>query len=308
MPETSSLDLFGRFRNGELQTEYLLHCMQKRSKISFAIVAFLFLVWSFTETVAFKLSNDNDSVGGWNSKVLGLFAAVSFLLTFLAIITLIILCLSYFTPNKYQHIYSYCQVSFIIMINLIYIVKIFRYIYVGTPNCLQYNLTELITDNLPSTISVSASDLDVLKHLVSLANLPPTCPSERSFLSNASYQVVVMMSFCPQLIMAILYEPRLYLILLFHLFTSAFVCYLIRSSLYWLLPMLLTFIVLWFLLAELHFQRVQGFLNQRKIRQLLEENERNADANHAMELRSMIGNVAHDLKTVSTPSCTLVPL
>eukprot|EP01040_Poterioochromonas_malhamensis_P012786 gene12786-14014_t len=221
MPETSSLDPFGRFRNGELQTEYLLHCMQKRSKISFAIVAFLFLVWSFTETLAFKFSNDSEGVGNWNSRVLGLFAVVSFLLTFIAIITLIILCLSYFTPNKYQHIYAYCQVSFIIIINVLYIVKILRYIYIGTPNCLQYNIPQLITDNLPST--VSPSDLDVLKHLLSIARLPPTCPSEKSFLSNASYQVVIMMSFCPQLIMAILYEPRLYLILTFHLLTSVLI-------------------------------------------------------------------------------------
>eukprot|EP01040_Poterioochromonas_malhamensis_P005101 gene5101-biopygen855 len=48
---------------------------------------------------------------------------------------------------------------------------------------------------------------------------------------------------------------------------------------------------------QIHFQRVQSFLHQRKVQQLLEENQKNADANHAMEMRHMISNIAHDLKT-----------
>jgi hypothetical protein len=42
----------------------------------------------------------------------------------------------------------------------------------------------------------------------------------------------------------------------------------------------------------------QFFLCQR-YKQLLDENERSSNEHHATELRQMIGNVAHDLKTVS---------
>eukprot|EP00599_Poterioochromonas_sp_BG-1_P016460 CAMPEP_0173166108 /NCGR_PEP_ID=MMETSP1105-20130129/21808_1 /TAXON_ID=2985 /ORGANISM="Ochromonas sp., Strain BG-1" /LENGTH=141 /DNA_ID=CAMNT_0014087269 /DNA_START=514 /DNA_END=937 /DNA_ORIENTATION=- len=51
------------------------------------------------------------------------------------------------------------------------------------------------------------------------------------------------------------------------------------------------------LLYELHLQRVQSFLNHRQLQLILTERERNADAVHAMEMRHMIGNIAHDLKT-----------
>jgi hypothetical protein len=43
------------------------------------------------------------------------------------------------------------------------------------------------------------------------------------------------------------------------------------------------------------------FFLYEQMKQTLAENERKADEIHANEMRHMIGNVAHDLKTVSFP-------
>ena len=52
-------------------------------------------------------------------------------------------------------------------------------------------------------------------------------------------------------------------------------------------------------------QSVHCFLLAQSQQNLIEENERLAAETHANELRSMIGNVAHDLKTVSLSSLCL---
>ena len=45
-------------------------------------------------------------------------------------------------------------------------------------------------------------------------------------------------------------------------------------------------------------QTLSLFLVNQSQKRLLDDNERLAEENHAKELRHMIGNVAHDLKTV----------
>jgi hypothetical protein len=52
------------------------------------------------------------------------------------------------------------------------------------------------------------------------------------------------------------------------------------------------------LLIDLHIHNVAAFLTNHQLREMLLEKERNADKQAAEEMRHMIGNVAHDLKTV----------
>ncbi len=63
----------------------------------------------------------------------------------------------------------------------------------------------------------------------------------------------------------------------------------------------LTFVVTMVIDTQVH--KVQMFLTTRKLGGILEENERMALHNHAQEMRHMIANVAHDLKTVSFGYC-----
>ena len=57
-----------------------------------------------------------------------------------------------------------------------------------------------------------------------------------------------------------------------------------------------------FAVVDVQIRNILLFLTNRKLKEILEENERMADAMHAEEMRHMIGNVAHDLKTVSCTS------
>jgi hypothetical protein len=53
------------------------------------------------------------------------------------------------------------------------------------------------------------------------------------------------------------------------------------------------------LLIDTEIRKLQTFLLTKDLKETLAENERMADENHANEMRHMIANVAHDLKTVS---------
>jgi hypothetical protein len=52
------------------------------------------------------------------------------------------------------------------------------------------------------------------------------------------------------------------------------------------------------LFLDLHIHNMAAFLTNDQLRRILEEKERNADKLASQEMRHMIGNVAHDLKTV----------
>jgi cellobiose-specific phosphotransferase system component IIA len=62
--------------------------------------------------------------------------------------------------------------------------------------------------------------------------------------------------------------------------------------------------VLWaigtvFLIVDLQIARIKSFLLFLRLNDLIEENDRLAKEFHSSEMRFLIANVAHDLKTVS---------
>ena len=56
------------------------------------------------------------------------------------------------------------------------------------------------------------------------------------------------------------------------------------------------------MIRDVQLRNITIFFTQRRLKEALLENEKMQEANHANEMRSMIGNVAHDLKTVSRSS------
>ena len=70
-------------------------------------------------------------------------------------------------------------------------------------------------------------------------------------------------------------------------------------DMYSLVVVIIVFISMICLVLDCQLVNVHTFLTYRRIHELLQENERMAEENQSNELRSMIGNVAHDLKTVS---------
>ena len=61
-------------------------------------------------------------------------------------------------------------------------------------------------------------------------------------------------------------------------------------------------IMSFFVIRDVQLRNITIFFTQRRLKEALLENEKMQEANHANEMRSMIGNVAHDLKTVSRSS------
>lgn len=261
----------------------------------------MILAWAIAETIASTWLY-KEGLEAHNREEIECFGIISLILSLIGLGTCSFLCYSSIRGRSDDSLLpSYLQVVFVISISLLFILKTIKHIHLGSPPCLptQLNLQKLITDSLPSNIPLA--QLEMIDNLLAIANLPPQCPPDNSIVSLISYEMILVMSFCPQILMAILFEPRLYLLLGCHLPTAGLVCYSIYSSYYALVPVSIAFIIIAFLLADLHYQRIQGFLDQRKMKQLLNENEKNADINHATEMRHMIGNVAHDLKTVSQP-------
>ena len=73
---------------------------------------------------------------------------------------------------------------------------------------------------------------------------------------------------------------------------------LLYYDLYDSVPLFVSFVPMFGLLYENQRQTISVYLLTQNQKNLLEENERLAAETHANELRHMIGNVAHDLKTV----------
>lgn len=289
----SQLDYFGRFKDPILQKEFILSCMRQRSNLSYALLTLMILGWAIAENVAATWYNDTNGLTT-SEEAYGIF---SLFFTTIGLLICATLCLPPFWNSFWQDhlVYSYLQAIFLVSINAVFLVKMIKEIDIGTTECVPRQVVTLFRNSLPANLPSNQQIL--LNHLIQTLKLYP-CPPDDSFFSIVSYEKILVMSFCPQLLMAVIYEPRLYLVLACHITTGAFMLYSIYTSFFSILQVLIVFLIIAVLLTELHLQRVQSFLNQRKVQQLLEDNERNADENHAMEMRSMIGNVAHDLKTV----------
>ena len=95
---------------------------------------------------------------------------------------------------------------------------------------------------------------------------------------------------------------------------SVMVCTVKLGIAGYMTPMLIVYLLLSMIsFYDLQRQSYIMFLINQKLRDTLAENERIADEMHASEMRSMIANVAHDLKTVSchgpvplTPLCDVI--
>lgn len=302
---------YGCFKDSALQSEYILSCVHQKSPPSYLLLTFLILGWSVAETVASTWFNYNELVT--EDLALGTFSLFLFVIAFILSFFLSsdylcnsrsVMSSSLDEPeltNRRQQLlfHSHLQVGFIVILNFLFFLKIVMRIqcdYACIPDNL--DLLPVLTERLlPLTNSTNASNFtETLQTTVHSM----TCISSKNYSRISSIQTILLMSICPQLLIAILYEPRIYLVLACHLTSTILLVVATTSSLYVTLPLILSAIVTSVLLYELHFQRIQSFLNHRRLQQILRTNEKNADAIHAMEMRHMIGNVAHDLKTVST--------
>eukprot|EP01040_Poterioochromonas_malhamensis_P006451 gene6451-6949_t len=196
----TSLDVIGRFRNVELQNEYLRYCMGQRSKLSYPIITMMILAWAIAETIASTWLY-KEGLEAHNREEIECFGIISLILSLIGLGTCSFLCYSSIRGRSDDSLLpSYLQSTFHLKDHKTYSPRITAL----SPNTTQ--LQKLITDSLPSNIPLA--QLEIIDNLLAIANLPPQCPPDNSIVSLISYEMILVMSFCPQILMAILFEPR----------------------------------------------------------------------------------------------------
>lgn len=291
--EDTSLDYFGRFRNVELQKAYILSCLKQKSPLSFVSLTALITGWAIAETTA-ALS----LYSGEGNKELGFaissFVSIGLCLFFCLCIYVLSRRKNHVTHSeKIQYYHSYLQVCFILSVTWLFILKLIEQNVFQAASCIPRFRTQI------STTTTTTSTTTTYPPATNFS--PPTfknCAQPDSFEAIVSFPMIIMLSFSPFLMMVILYEPRLYLLLACEVVLGPLMVYSMQSVIYNTIPVIILLCIVAVLLIELHFQRTNTFLSNRRLQTVLEEREKNADAIHATEMRHMIGNVAHDLKTV----------
>jgi hypothetical protein len=282
-----SLDYLGRFSNQTLQNEFVLDCLNRKSPHLFAVVSFLLFIWLATDIYVSSTYYPNDVV----------YQALQFASTCFLILSFGLGIRIYFhsrrnLPDKHH---SFIQVAFILSINIVFVLRLLEQSVYGVRACapeelhVKVSTTESLTLQINQTYSLS--DMSNTHSLIE-ANLPP-CPPKL-----LSIQMKLVMSTIPFLLMVILYEPRLCFIFLCIIDVAILFIYLLLDSYQNYLPVMVAGGVFLLLFYDLHHQRIRAFLANRRMKAMLRERERNEEINHATEMRHMIGNIAHDLKTV----------
>ncbi len=227
----TSLDCLGQFSNETLHEEYIIYWTNKRSRFSFVVATVLVLSWAIVETIGTTWYYNNFNV---NEERVNVFYAVFSLILWsisLGLCTILFFSLLNF---KNPFIYSYLQLVVILSMNIIFILKAIRHIHLGSP-C-SPNITSLSPDT--------------------------DCPTNETFLSLINYRSVFTMCYSFQVLSAILYELRLYIVLGCHIITSAALLYSANSAIVTNLPAIIGFLMIGLVLIELHLQRIKGFLNK----------------------------------------------
>ncbi len=282
----TSLDWFGRFKNASIQEEFVLYSIEQRSKFSFLVITIILLLWLIGASIYSTWFSDTYS--GNDQVVNEIYGILCLALTGISLILSVVVSMSLFN-FKNRLIYSYLQTAYLLSITCVFLLKGIQFLQIPPPACAASNQAMPLFPPAP---------YQVAQRLMQSEDTAQACPSADNVSSLCSYQAVLIMLSIFQMLTPILFEPRVFLLVICDVSTGALMLYTYYNSIYTLVPFLTTFLSIILLIIQLHLQRVQTFLHKRDLKGLLEENERNADANHAMEMRHMIGNVAHDLKTV----------
>jgi len=119
---------------------------------------------------------------------------------------------------------------------------------------------------------------------------------------GVQYPILSILSVQPILNLLIFNEPK-YLVVITMMLVSnisffLMCCYYSEIAGIWMIAAWTC--VSGIVVQETHLFRVGNFLTVKKLQETIEENKRMQEENRATELRHMIGNLAHDLKTVSS--------
>ena len=156
-------------------------------------------------------------------------------------------------------------------------------------------------NNNDHNISNSSNTFILVSPLMAseLSRVGLQCESPSIGEQFTSPETGIRMALTSLLLMPVLYEPRFYLVIFCTITIGSAIMYLDSSQVSDVLSFLMILLAFILLCYELQQRRILAFLNHRHLLEMLNEKEKNAEMTQATEMRHMIGNVAHDLKTVS---------
>ena len=168
----TSLDWFGRFKNPSIQEEYVLHCLQQRSKYSFRAITVILLLWLTAQTIYSTWFSD--TYRGSEQTVNEIYGILCLSLLGIAVALSVIISMSLFNFQNHL-IYSYLQAVYLILITFVFILKGIQYLHIPPGQCVPVEFEDALEHIL--TLLVPSANQMVAETLLQSAGLPPTCPS-----------------------------------------------------------------------------------------------------------------------------------
>eukprot|EP01040_Poterioochromonas_malhamensis_P008083 gene8083-8741_t len=199
-----SVDVFGSFKDANLQKEYDKYCAAHNWKTSFIVMIMALITLAVIETVVCTWFRSNVETDDQTMNLV--YGCLSLVFAATASLTGAILS---FTPTTAlsNRFFSCFPAIFIFSLNALFMVKLIKHLHLGTSDCMppRFEFSTLLESSLPSDLS--SYDRNILLQLLESLKLPPPCPPNYSLLSLVTYQMIIVLCFCPHLLMGVLYEP-----------------------------------------------------------------------------------------------------
>jgi hypothetical protein len=278
------MDWFGRFTDPEIQSDYLQYCYLQEVPVCFFIAAAIFLIWSLFETSASLTFRSNVS----HEYGCGLFSY--FLILTCIVAGAIIFSYSKQMKNKGPNCLQVisrqsAQLLFTVCFNILFLFKMAKYFIFDPEHCLTMNNKSFI--ERPCHVS---------QHAFAVYFLP-------------SAEMLFMVTYFALFVPILLHKPRLYYLVGNLLFAFVIFLYCFHASSFGnIFPLLVTQVLVVMLFCQFHYERMQSFVYYRYSHTFMQEQLRMEELQKEnREMRQLVGNVAHDLKTVSIELDRLIP-
>lgn len=264
MKEQAQVDWLGRFVDFELQLKYEKYCSARTTPLSFFILASAFLLWAFFETSASLTIHTH-----FRHEII--FGMISFLLILICLGLGSFLLCSNHDQEDHKVCRSTTQLCFTIVFNALFVLKLLKYFFLDPDHCVISPLLGRDHDD--------------------------SCHEDYHFADNflPAPEMILIISLLALLLQLFFHQPHIHFVAFHLIITFCLFLYCIHHSKVGnILPLLFTEGLIFALFIQIHFDRMENFLHSERYEMFSMAQEKYE------EIRQMVGNVAHDLKTVSS--------
>ncbi len=282
---SETLDWLFRFKSLALQQEYVVFNKSRTSTRSTWLLSVLLTIFTIPYLIFILFSLSKSRHGSMGDLEVAMAAVSAFCVPVILILLWMVYYVQWAKSHKYSRQYPHSFTSKHLLHHLSHIQTCAYAIMIS------YYCFRLII----RVINGQCDDRDGQNSLTAWACNPL---ADRNSLPQDSMLSII---FIPMMLSLIWKEVDFTVVCVCWLMTViAFVFSAVYARAFGMLPLMLAYLFAGPLAYyEYLKQNIIMFAMNQKLRDALDDNEKMADEVHANEMRSMIGNVAHDLKTVS---------